>query len=89
MNYILDIRDRRQVTIPAKVLEKFGLNVGDKLALKVEGKKAEMKPVREMEIENVRAIAKAFRKAKISEKELLESGERVRKRLVKEKYGEI
>lgn len=88
MNYILDIRDRRQVTIPARVLEMFDLKVGDKLALDVMGKKAEIKPVKELALDSAKAISKAFKKAKITEKELLESGEVIRKRLVAEKYGQ-
>lgn len=88
MSYIVDIRDRRQITIPKEVLEWMGISVGDKLVFKMDDQGVEVKSVEVRAMESLEAIGKAFRKAGITEEELQKSGREIREELVKERYEE-
>jgi len=87
MTYIVNIRPRRQITIPQEVLNQLLVSQGDKLSLEVVNKKIIVKPVKEQAIDSLKAIQKAFQKTKISEAELQESGEKIRKNLADKLYG--
>lgn len=73
MTYTVDIRQRRQVTLPGELLLQLGVSVGDALELKVEGSRAILKPKRQVALEAFEEIKKAFRETKISEKELIQA----------------
>jgi len=87
MNYIIDIRDRRQVTLPNEFLQALSLAVGDQIALEVKEKKAIIKPLKTQALNTLKAIQTSFKKARLSEKELQNSGQKIRQRLVKQIYG--
>lgn len=87
MVFIANIRDRRQITLPADILSQLGLSVGDNLAIEVKEQKIIAKPVREQAIDTLRAIQKVFQKSKVSERELQKSGWELRKKLSEEIYG--
>lgn len=87
MSFIVNIRDRRQITLPADVLAQLNLVVGDRLAIQVKQQELIAKPVCEQAIDTLKAIQKVFQKAKISEVELQTAGRRLRKKLAEEIYG--
>lgn len=87
MTYIVNIRERRQITLPAEVFEQLALSVGDKLAFQIEKGKLIAKPVRQQAIDTLKAIQKAFEKITVSEKEFLKNGQELRKKLAKKLYG--
>lgn len=88
MSLIINIRDRRQITLPADILKQLDLSIGDRLALQVKKRVLVAKPVRSQAIESLKAIQKVFQKAKINEDELQEEGRRLRKRLSETRYGQ-
>ena len=83
MNQIVTIRDRRQITIPSFFLNKFGLDVGDKLMLKLESNKIKIEPIKTKTVDLLSKIQQIVKDSNISEKELQESGSSIRKKLVK------
>lgn len=83
MNQIVTIRDRRQITIPSLFLNKFGLDVGDKLMLKLESNKIKIEPIKTKTVDLLSKIQQIVKDSNISEKELQESGSSIRKKLVK------
>jgi len=88
MSYIANIRDRRQITLPASILQKLSLSIGDKLVFQIKNKMLVAKPIKSQALDTLKAIQKSFSKTGISELELQESGKDLRKQLVKEIYGE-
>lgn len=87
MSYIANIRDRRQVTLPASMLQQLSLSVGDRLSFEIQDKKIIAQPLKTQSLNTLKAIQKAFTKAKVSEVGLQKSGQSLRKKLVKEVYG--
>jgi len=87
MPYITNIRDRRQVTLPAAMLQKLSLSVGDKLAFQIEDKKLVAKPIKVQSIDTMKSIQQVFQKAGIIEKELQANGQNLRSKLNRELYG--
>jgi len=86
MTFIVNIRDRRQITLPADILDKLGLSVGDNLAIQVKKQELVIKPLREQTVDTLKAIQKVFQESKINEKELQEAGQNLRKKLAKGIY---
>lgn len=87
MPYLINIRDRRQITLPKDILEQLSLSIGDNLVVEVERKKLIAKPVKNQTLDTLKTIQKAFQKAKINEQELQKNGLVLRKKLVKQAYG--
>ena len=79
MTYTLDIRPRRQVTLPKDALEKLGLEVGDSLEMKLEGKKATLTAKKQIAMDAFRELQRIFKASKIPLKEFLTDIERQRK----------
>lgn len=87
MAVVVNIRDRRQITLPVDILSQLNLAVGDSLAIRVKQQELIAKPVRQQAVDTLKAIQKVFQKAKISEAELQEAGQSLRKKLSEEIYG--
>ena len=87
MNFIVNIRDRRQVTIPKEILMNLGVTVGDKMVFDLKENEIRLKPQKQMVIDSLKAIQKAFKDSGVSKKEILRSGEEIRRKLVAERYG--
>ncbi len=87
MPYIATIRQRRQITLPKKLLNQLVISQGDKLLMEVRDKKLIAKPAKEQAIDTLKAIQKAVLKTKVSEEELQKSGRKLRKKLVRQLYG--
>lgn len=71
MTYTIDIRPRRQATFPSAVLTALGLTVGDSIQIKVENGKAILTPQKQVALNALAEIQRAFRDSKITEKELM------------------
>lgn len=87
MPYLVNIRPRRQITLPAAVLDQLDLDVGDSLSLKIERQTLIAKAVQSQTVDTFQAIQGAIRKSKVSEKSFQKSGQKIRKDLFAEKYG--
>lgn len=87
MNYIVDIRERRQVTLPAEVLNQLKLTVGDSLVLSVDDQKLIAKPLQKQSVETLTALQNVIQKTNVSESEFQNSGQKIRAKIVKEIYG--
>ena len=66
MTYTIGIRDRRQATLPKGLLQQLSLDIGDSLTITVKGKKAIMKPQKEVTLEALKEIQKVFGNSKVS-----------------------
>ena len=84
MTYILDIRQRRQVTLPGELLAGLGLNQGDQLAVTLKGDQAVIKAKKQAALDALEQIQKAFADSGIKEEELQAEAIKQRKRLAKE-----
>lgn len=85
--FVVDIRDRRQITVPKAVLSGLGLSIGDKLLFDLKGQKVQVKPVINKINDTLKAINQAFKDSGVTKKDLLSSGVKIRKKLLFEKYG--
>jgi len=79
MIYTLDIRPRRQVTLPKDALKKLDLEVGDSLEMKLVGKKATLVPKKQIALDAFREIQRIFKASKTPLKEILNDIERDRR----------
>ena len=86
MTFRVSIRNRRQITLPADILNQLGLSVGDSLAIQIKRQELVMKPIREQAMDTLKAIQKVFQKTKINENELQKAGRNLRKKLSKEMH---
>lgn len=80
MTYTLDIRARRQVTIPSDLLKTWGLEEGDGLILEVQDGQAKITPKKQSSKALLNEISTAFKASGISESELQKAAMRDRKR---------
>lgn len=87
MNYIVDIRERRQITLPAEVLNQLKLTVGDSLVLSIDDQKLTAKPLQKQSVETLTALQNVIQKTNVSESEFQNSGQKIRAKIVKEIYG--
>lgn len=87
MNYIVDIRDRRQVTLPVDILSQLRLAIGDSLVLSIDNQRITAKPLKKQSIETLVALQNVIQKTGVSESEFQKSGQKIRTELVKEIYG--
>lgn len=71
MTYKIDIRPRRQVTLPSDLLKELGVSVGDAVEICVEGQKAILKPKKIAALDALAEIKDAFKKADVSKEDLL------------------
>ena len=83
MTYILDIRARRQVTIPGDLLRTWGLQEGDGLILEVKDNQARLMPKKQSARALLSEIQKAFINSGFSEKEFQDMATNQRKKVGK------
>lgn len=70
MTYILDIRQRRQITLPSELLSKLGADQGDQLVVSIKDGRAVIEAKRQVALDALKQIQKAFAEAKVTESEL-------------------
>ncbi|MBI4288660.1 MAG: AbrB/MazE/SpoVT family DNA-binding domain-containing protein [Chloroflexi bacterium] len=83
----IQLRPRRQLTLPREICERLKLSPGDKLELSVEDSKLVVTPKKVLALNALREIQEAFQRSGIAEEELIEEGRKIRKELIKERYG--
>lgn len=84
MTYILDIRQRRQVTLPGELLVGLGISQGDQLVVTLKGDQAVIKAKKQAALDALKQIQKAFVDSGIKEEELQAEAIKQRKKLTKE-----
>ena len=78
MTYTLDIRPKRQVTLPKGLLESLGLEVGDSIELTVKGKTALLASKKQIALDALKQLQKIVQESGIPEKEMQESATKIR-----------
>ena len=81
------IRDRRQITLPADICKQLGLDVGDGVEFEVENGSLRLTPSKKVALDALAELRRLFAESGISEKEFQTDLKRIRRELVKEKYG--
>ncbi len=71
MIYTIDIRPRRQATFPSAVLAALGLTVGDSIQIKIEDGRAVLTPQKQVALNALEEIQRAFKNSKITEEDLM------------------
>ncbi len=69
-SYLIDIRQRRQTTIPSAVLTQLGVGVGDSLEISVSGNKATLIPQKQIALNALREIQSVFASSGVKESEM-------------------
>lgn len=85
--YTIDIRPRRQATLPRELLEKLGVDVGDKLEADVEGKKMVLKAKKQIALDALAEIQRIVRESGVSEAELQREARLYRERMAKKRWS--
>lgn len=73
MTFTIDIRTRRQATFPEELLRVMGVTVGDQLEVTVKDKQAVIKPKKQIALEALTAIQKAFKESGVTLSQLEKS----------------
>jgi AbrB family looped-hinge helix DNA binding protein len=81
------IRQRGQITLPAEVRRELDLEDGDELVVEVDNGRVVMTPSRARALEALAEIQAAFRRSAVTEKELQQGGQRIRREIVERLYG--
>jgi bifunctional DNA-binding transcriptional regulator/antitoxin component of YhaV-PrlF toxin-antitoxin module len=74
------LRQRRQITLPADFCDRLGMEVGDRLELRVQGDTLVIRAKKPAALKALNDIRRAFVGSGVSEDETLHSGPTVRKR---------
>ncbi len=87
-NLTLDVilRGRRQVTLPAQVCEKMGLQTGDRLEMRLEDDTLVVKPKKGLALRALREIQAAFAASGIREEDLQQSGQEIREEIYQQRH---
>lgn len=78
--YTIDIRPKRQTTLPRELLEALNLEVGDSLEAYAEEKKIILKPKKNDALDALTELQKIFTQSSISEEEFQKSARNERKK---------
>ena len=69
-SYLIDIRQRRQATIPSAVLSQLGVGVGDSLEISVSDNKATLIPQKQIALNALQEIQSIFANSDVKESEM-------------------
>lgn len=69
-SYLIDIRQRRQTTIPSAVLTQLGVGIGDSLEISVSGNKATLIPQKQIALNALQEIQSVFASSGVKESEI-------------------
>jgi bifunctional DNA-binding transcriptional regulator/antitoxin component of YhaV-PrlF toxin-antitoxin module len=76
--YTVNVRPRRQATIPRELLKKLDVGVGDSFKAYVKDNKLIFKPKKQIAMDALKELQKAVQESGISEKEMQENLRRMR-----------
>ncbi len=69
-SYLIDIRQRRQTTIPSAVLAQLGVGIGDSLEISVTDNKATLIPQKQIALNALQEIQSVFTQSGVKESQL-------------------
>ena len=81
------LRPKRQVTLPREACEQLGIQPGDVLEVTVENCTLIARPRKAVALESLKEIQQAFVRSGVTEKEIQETGRRIRLEVAGEHYG--
>ena len=81
------VRQRRQITLPADIYEKLGLDVGDRLELRLEGDTVIARAKKTIALNALEEIRRSFAESGMTEEELQQAGRTIRSQIIRERYG--
>ncbi|OGG04485.1 hypothetical protein A2W14_06300 [Candidatus Gottesmanbacteria bacterium RBG_16_37_8] len=84
--YTIDIRPRRQTTLPKKLLEELGLEVGDKLVASVKNKTIILKSNKQVFTDAFDEIQRIVKESGITEEEIQKSLRETRQEIYDKRY---
>ena len=87
--YTIDIRPRRQTTIPQALLQQIGVNVGDQLIATAQNASLVLKPKKQVFMDALKALQKAFQESGIPESEFQESIKKDREEYARKNYPSL
>lgn len=85
--YTIDIRPRRQATLPRPLLKEVGIDVGDKLVAEVKDKKIILKPKKEVFLDLLKEIQRIVKESGVPEGEMQENLKKIRKEIYAKRYS--
>lgn len=85
--YTIDIRPRRQATLPRELLKEVGIDVGDKLVAEIKNKQIILKPRKQVFMDALKALQKAFQESGIPEKEMQDNLRKIRQEIYDKRYA--
>jgi AbrB family looped-hinge helix DNA binding protein len=80
------LRPKRQVTLPREICEQLGIGPGDTLEISIEDAAIIARPRKNMALESLKEIQRAFERSGITEDELQKAGSRTRQKIAGEHY---
>lgn len=87
--YTINIRPRRQTTIPRALLQQMGVDVGDQLVANVQNATVVLKPKKQVFLDAFKALQKAFQESSIPESEFQEAIEKDREQYARKNYPRL
>lgn len=85
--YTIDIRPRRQTTLPKSLLNELGVDVGDKLVAEIKNKQVILKPRKQLFLDTLKELQRMVKESGIPEKEMQDNLRKIRKELYEERYS--
>ena len=76
--FSVDIRPRRQVTLPSELLKKLGAEVGDSMEIKVRQKTATLKSKKQIALNALKELQRAVQESGVGLQEVLKAVDRQR-----------
>jgi antitoxin component of MazEF toxin-antitoxin module len=79
--YILNIRPKRQTTLPDMLLKQLDLDIGDKLKAEIKNDRIVLTPQKRVALDAFDEIQKIFAESSIPEREMQNNLKKIRKEL--------
>jgi AbrB family looped-hinge helix DNA binding protein len=81
------VRPKRQVTLPKEICRQLEIAPGDTLEISFEDSKLVARPKKKIALEALSEIQQAFKRSGITEEELQQAGQLVRRKLLRSRHA--
>ncbi len=81
------VRPKRQVTLPKEICRQLEITPGDTLEISFEDSKLVARPKKKIALEALGEIQQAFKRSGITEEELQQAGQMVRRKLLRSRHA--
>ena len=81
------VRPKRQVTLPKEICRQLEITPGDTLEISFEDSKLVARPKKKIALEALSEIQQAFKRSGITEAELQQAGQLVRRKLLRSRHA--